>query len=124
MKKENFATGRLGEAMAREYLIKNGYQIVESNFKTKFGEIDIICLKNNILVFVEVKLKIGDKFGTPEEMIGKRKILQIQNTSIAYLQKNSKISNSYSNYRIDAICIVTDRNFIPIRTSHYENVGQ
>lgn len=64
--------------MAARYLLENGFQIIEANYSTKFGEIDLIAVKGNILRFVEVKLKKGDWFGTPEEMIGVNKLGRVR----------------------------------------------
>jgi putative endonuclease len=123
VKQQNYEVGRLGESIARGELTSRGYKIITSNFKTKFGEIDIIASKNNILVFVEVKLKIGDDFGTPEEMINDFKISQVQNTAIAYLQHNPMEEKKYDSYRIDAICIVMSDTKEVLRINHYENIN-
>lgn len=123
MKQANFETGRLGEDIARIHLTSKGYKIITSNFKTKFGEIDIIASKDKILVFVEVKLKIGDEFGTPEEMINKVKIQQVQNTAISFLQQNPQMDAEFGSYRIDAICIVLDKEKQVKSLKHYENVS-
>ena len=57
--------------MAAKWLKDRGYKIIDKNNSTKFGELDIIASKNDILIFVEVKFKQTENFGTPEEMIGK-----------------------------------------------------
>ena len=123
MKKFNYQTGRAGEEIARRFLRKKGYRILESNFHTRFGEIDLICSENRKLVFVEVKLKMGEKFGSPEEMISKRKILQIQTTSRAFLQERQKLDQNYSSYRIDAVAIVLNKDKTVSRINHYQNIG-
>ncbi|OGM26735.1 hypothetical protein A3D00_04765 [Candidatus Woesebacteria bacterium RIFCSPHIGHO2_02_FULL_38_9] len=123
MKKYNYQSGKNGEEIARTYLIKKGYKHIESNFRTRFGEIDLIFSKDNKLIFVEVKLKIGDQFGTPEEMINKRKVLQVTKTAQMYLIQNQKIENSHKGYQIDAVCIVQNEDGSIARISHYENVG-
>ena len=122
MKQQNFETGKLGEEIARKHLKSKDFKIITSNFKTKFGEIDIIAAKTKILVFVEVKLKIGEDFGTPEEMVNGIKIHQVQSTAIAFLQQNPQIDNQYDGYRIDAVCIVLDQNRKVTRINHYENL--
>ncbi len=71
------ATGKRGEEIAKEYLEKKGYKIVERNYKTKYAEIDLVAKRKNELVFVEVRTKIGDYFGTPEETIDKRKLRKL-----------------------------------------------
>ena len=84
-KKENYNKGKNGEEMAREFLVKKGFGLVEINYKNKIGEIDLIMIDKDWLVFVEVKLKVGDKFGTPEEMINKKKMSQIKRVAESYL---------------------------------------
>lgn len=122
MKQQNFETGRLGEEIARRHLIDKNFKIITSNFKTKFGEIDIIASDRKTLVFVEVKLKIGEDFGTPEEMINNQKLFQIQTTATSFLQNNEDINSNHDSYRIDAVCIVLDANREITRVTHYENV--
>lgn len=122
MKKLNFQTGRSGEEIARQHLIKNGYQIVQSNFRTKFGEIDIIATKNKKLAFVEVKLKIGEQFGSPEDMINKTKTAKIKRMAEIFLQTNQKIANSYQCCQIDAVCIVLNNDLSVKRITHWENI--
>ena len=55
-----------------------GFRLIESNYNNKLGEIDLIMSNKEVLVFVEVKLKVGDKFGSPEEMISKYKLNRIR----------------------------------------------
>jgi len=74
MKSNNKVTGNKGEELAAGYLSKKGYKIIERNFRTRFGEIDIVCWDGETLVFVEVKTKIGHDFGEPEEMVNKGKL--------------------------------------------------
>ena len=84
MKKHNKVTGYRGEDLASEYLENKGYLIEERNFRTRFGEIDIVCWDKDILVFVEVKTKIGHDFGEPEEMVSKSKLAQVQRMGEVY----------------------------------------
>lgn len=123
MKTLNYQTGRLGENLAREYLIKKGYRILQSNFHTRFGEIDLITTKDKKLIFVEVKTKIGDQFGTPEEMIDKRKLKKIQIMATVFLQKNPQITQQYPAYQIDAVCITLNPDNTVSRINHWENIG-
>ena len=66
MKQFNLQKGSRGEEEAARYLGQKGYQILERNHRTKFGELDIIASDKETLVFVEVKTKIGEDFGSPE----------------------------------------------------------
>lgn len=86
MKQDNKQTGNRGEDLAVEYLQKKGYRIEERNFRTRFGELDIVCWDKETLVFVEVKTKIGHDFGEPEEMVNKSKLAQVQRMGEVYIE--------------------------------------
>lgn len=122
MKKENYITGRKGESIASNFLMENGFSLLEKNFRTRFGEIDLIMTDKNTLVFVEVKLKRGADFGSPEEMIDKRKVHQIRITAEMFLLKNKDIKEKFGSFRIDAVCIVLDEWGEVSRINHYENI--
>jgi len=79
--------GKKGEELAREYLKKHGYKIVEQNYKTPFGEIDIIAQDNNTLVFIEVKTRESIEFGLPFESVNKMKRRKIANVALSYLKR-------------------------------------
>jgi len=119
IKQFNKLKGKEGEEMAAKWLKDRGYKILDKNNSTKWGEIDIIVSKNDILIFVEVKLKTTEDYGTPEEMIGKNKLMQVRRTAEMYLLNNPDIAKQFDRYQIDAICIVEETG----RISHYENVS-
>lgn len=114
----NRLKGKEGEEMAAKWLMDHGYQLIDKNNSTKFGELDIIASRNEILVFVEVKFKQTEDFGTPEEMIGKNKLAQVKRTAEMYLLNNPDITKQFDRFQIDAICIVEETG----RITHYENL--
>ena len=116
MKQFNRSTGRTGEDIAARTLREKGYLILERNFSNKFGEIDIIAKHDNVLVFVEVKTKIGIDFGLPEEMVSPGKLQRIRNMATMYLKGESVAC------RIDVVAVVLDKNNRVVRLTHYENV--
>lgn len=122
MKQYNHKKGKSGEEIAESFLIKNGFQILEKNWKNRFGEMDLIATKNNRLHFVEVKLKVGDMFGAPEEMINKRKLIQVMRTAESYLISNKKVQTQFHNTQIDAVCIVLTSTGEVERLDYYENL--
>lgn len=67
--RNNLPLGSLGETEAVHYLQKQGYRIIERNFKKRYGELDIIAIDGETLVFVEVKTREGDEYGDPVEAI-------------------------------------------------------
>lgn len=121
-KRLNKTKGKRGEDIAESYLIKNGFRVIEKNWNTRFGEIDIIASKNKTIHFVEVKLKVGDRFGSPEEMINKRKIWQVVKTSESYLLNNKKLSALFPNVQLDAVCIVLSESGEVERIDYYDNL--
>ena len=90
-----FKTGGIndGERFAAKYLKKQGYSIVEQNYKAKMGEIDIIAMDEDILVFAEVKQRASDDFGAPREAVTKEKQRKIKNTAQLYLLKTKHPGN-------------------------------
>ena len=94
MKRDNKKVGAIGEDAAAQFLRKKDYQILERNFHTRWGEIDIIAREKRKdpifpkIVFVEVKTKTGDQYGEPWEMINRNKYQQVKNMAQVYLTKN------------------------------------
>ena len=87
---EKITLGRKGEKIAERYLLDLGFKIIDKNFQTKFGEIDIIAQDKGDLVFVEVKTRVSTKFGLPEEAVTPRKIKRIVKAAAIYRnQKNN-----------------------------------
>lgn len=119
MKLHNLDIGRLGENIAKEYLEKKGYFIIDQNYKNKYAEIDLIVRYKDNLVFVEVKTRINEQFGLPEQALNRNKMYRLIRNAQAYMAYNAK---NYKSYRIDGICIVLDENKQVKRIDHYENI--
>jgi putative endonuclease len=109
--------GKIGEEIAVQYLAKNGYIILEKNFKVAFGEIDIIVEKNNCICFVEVKSRKSEKYGLPEEAITQFKKNKIIKVAQLYIKKKH-IRNKL--FRFDVISINLDKR-ISIIIRHIKN---
>lgn len=105
--------GLKGEVEAREYLEEKGYTILETNYRNKIGEIDIICKKDGVIIFVEVKRRESLKFGHPREAVNYYKQQKIRNIATAYL----KFKGLYEKIgiRFDVIDLVGDN------LTHIEN---
>ena len=69
------AVGNIAEENAVIFLKKNGYEIIKRNFYTRYGEIDIIASEKDVIVFVEVKFRNNNTFGSPLESISSKKIM-------------------------------------------------
>lgn len=76
--------GKKGEEIAARFLQKQGYRILERNFKKRYGEIDIVAQDQDTLVFVEVKTRFSHEFGPPEESVTPWKLRQIAKTGQFY----------------------------------------
>lgn len=98
-------TGMLGEKLACDFLGKNGYNILETNYRCPGGEIDIIARQEDTLVFVEVRTKKSRRFGTPEESITPTKMERLRTVAAHYGQNRSNLPASW---RIDVIAIQMD----------------
>lgn len=94
--------GLHGEKIAGKYLSSRGFIALERNFKTPFGEIDLITRKGRWLVFVEIKTRISETFGTPLESIDKLKQQHILKNCQYYINRYNLQNEPW---RIDAIGI-------------------
>lgn len=131
--------GKTGEEIAKKYLKDNGYRIIEQNYKTKYAEIDLVAEKpagllglgKSTLVFVEVRTKVGEQWGSPEDTINKAKLWKVLQNAKSY----AGFKQWDGPQRIDAICIVlkpSDKHWAPgdsrpgdfsvSRLTHHENI--
>lgn len=112
----NISIGKNGEEIAKKYLEKQGFKILEMNKRfSRVCEIDIIALDKKTLVFVEVKTRKTDVCGHPLEAITKTKYQHIKQGLYLYLQENPQ----YKNYRIDAVSILLKPK---IEIQHLKNI--
>ena len=95
--------GNEGENRAAEYLVSKGFEIIERNWRTNRGEIDIIAFKNDILVFVEVKTLPNGTLDMIQRELNNQKRQRILKTSKRFLLNHRQYSNSY--VRFDVIVI-------------------
>jgi len=79
--------GEKGEGLAVKFLKRKGYRIIEQNYKTNSGEIDIIALDGTVLAFIEVKTRESIGFGLPFESVNTRKRRKIVNVALSYLKR-------------------------------------
>ena len=92
--------------MAGRFLQDLGYQIVTTNYRCSYGEVDIVALDGEELVFVEVRTRRDVSFGTPEESLSKPKLRRLLATSQHYLQQSGKEDASW---RVDLVAVSMDR---------------
>lgn len=116
----NRSLGKWGEQIAADYLLEKGYTIVTRNWKSPYGEVDLIVQKSDTLSFVEVKTRSGRNYGWPEEAITPLKQEHLVNCAETYLDETK--SDSRQEWQIDVIAIlVEDPSTGHFEIKHYEN---
>lgn len=126
MKKTKKEIGDFGEKIATWFLEKKGYKILDQNYYSRFGELDIVAYdyssKNPTtqqLVFVEVKTRTSDKFGQPQEAVGRAKKGKIIRTIYKFFEA-TKIR--HQNWRIDIIAIKLKEKNQKALIKHFKNI--
>jgi putative endonuclease len=104
---ESYRQGIKGEEIAREYLVQQGYEIIEKNFSSSQGEIDLIAREKGTLVFIEVKNYSYRSYGSPVGAVGITKKKSIIHAAETYLYRNN-IRDTYC--RFDVITIFRRHN--------------
>jgi putative endonuclease len=99
MGKESYELGKRGEDIAERYLIQQGYQILERNYHSQQGEVDIIARDGQFLVFVEVKSYSFRSYGSPVGAVRKNKKQSIIHAAETYLYKK-KVRNTYCRFDV------------------------
>jgi putative endonuclease len=97
--------GASAELVAAQHLIRAGYRIIERNFRTKLGELDIIARDGTTLVFVEVRSRANAAHGHAAEMVGTRKQRQVARVAALYLGVRDPV---YDEVRFDVVAITGD----------------
>ncbi len=110
--------GDLGERWAREYLARQGYTVRETNYRCRRGEVDIVALDGDCLVFVEVRTRSGPQCGTPEESVTPAKQRRLVAVALSYLQSHRGLP---PDWRIDMVAVEVDRSGRVVRTNLVRN---
>jgi putative endonuclease len=119
MEKNRKQIGEIGERFAEKYLIDLGFELVERNHRNKLGEIDLVMRDGETLVFVEVKAKVGEEMGRPEEMVNKSKLKQVTRVAQIYVLENG-LDDAL--LRLDVVAVVLDGCCNCMRLSYYKSV--
>ncbi len=122
MKINNRKTGNKGEQIAADFLADKGYEILDQNYRNKWGEVDIVSIYKvkgeSYVVFVEVKTKTEEIYGEPWEMINKHKLKQITQMGHLWCMEN----HYHGLLRIDVVGVWLDIAGEMARVEHWENV--
>lgn len=112
---KNNELGKDAEILAVNYLKEKSYQILERNWRYGKKEVDIICKKDNVIVFVEVKFRSYESFGLPEEFVRADKRRHLIAAAEAYMER----INELTELQFDIIAVSKD--FKPSSILHIED---
>lgn len=110
--------GDFGEDAATEYLENEDYEILERNFRVKAGEIDIIAEKDDTIVFVEVKTRADNHFGSPSEYVTARKMRCVKKAAACY---TDTVNNAVRFDIIEVFYTGDKENMTVTQVNHIEN---
>jgi putative endonuclease len=118
--------GRRGEELAARRLERLGYEVIERNYRTRAGEIDLIAVRGGTLVFCEVKTLVRRTGGSgngpafPLEAVGRAKQVQVRRLARGWLADRDGGPRRYTELRFDAIGVLVDAAGEPLRLEHVE----
>ncbi len=95
--------GQEGEHLAEAFLLKKGYRIIERNYRTPLGELDLIAEQNRVICFIEVKTREDSRYGLPQESITPRKQRKLTKSALVYLKEHHLLERE-ARFDIVAIC--------------------
>ena len=113
--KNNREKGAIGEEIAARYLLSQNYKIMDRNYRSNIGEIDIIAIKDDILIFIEVKTRTSVNYGYPYEAVNWKKQNKIIKTSLIYI-KHKNMRNYQIRYDVIEVYLINGE-----KINHIEN---
>jgi putative endonuclease len=118
---KNLDLGRYGERAACAFLKKQGYKILDFNFRSKrWGELDIVALDGEVLVFVEVKCRTSLRYGSPAEALNFFKLRSLKRTMQYYALSHPHLPSSR---RLDLVTILLDPSILSVlKLEHFRNL--
>lgn len=106
----NKTVGSFGETLVIAYLENLNYEILDKNFNTKFGEIDIVAKDKDEYVFIEVKTRTSKKYGMPIEAVNENKVSHIKSASKVYIYLN-RLENKFIRYDIIEVYFISKNKY-------------
>lgn len=110
--------GAWGEHQAETYLILQGLSLLERNYRTPYGEIDLVMQHGDRIVFVEVKARSSDAFGLPEESVTDRKMEHLVQAAQKYMEDHPECA---LDWRVDVVSILGKPGKVPPEIVWFEN---
>lgn len=115
----NQEIGKFGETLAKKYLIRHGYKIIDSNVKLSYQELDIVARKNGLTVFVEVKTRISQIYGPAEDAFAFRKSERFRRGIEMFIKRHKICADEI---RADLITVDIDRFKKTAKIKHYKDI--
>jgi len=115
----NIRVGKWGENIAGEFLESGGYVIIERNYRTPYGELDLIAVKDDQTVIVEVKTRSSTRMGYPEEALTPLKASHLLQAADEYMADHPELPQAW---RVDLIAIIGKPGNPDFQLEHFENV--
>ena len=112
--------GSAGEAFVAGRLRRAGYQILDRNWRARGGELDIVALDGDVLVFVEVKVRRGSSVTDAEETVDTRKLRRLLLAGELYVEAHQELADQV--WRVDLVAITLDASGVVRRYTHIENL--
>lgn len=116
--RENRHIGKCGESFALKFLRKRGYEILRTNLRTPFGELDIVARQKDVIVFVEVKTRTSSSLGPPFLSVTRTKQIHLVRNALCYLKMRGRIE---ANWRIDVVSVKLNNRDEPESIELIEN---
>ena len=119
----NSSIGKIGEDIACRIIAGKGYSIIERNFRTKFGEIDIIAIEDGELVFIEVKTLTNKSVYQikPEDNLTYDKLTKLKRICLWFSNQHPELVDSEKGWRIDLLALSLEDGVCKYK--HYKNIG-
>lgn len=114
----NSTLGARGEELAAVHVVDNGMELIDRNWRCRYGELDIVAREGDVVVFIEVKTRSGLGYGTPAESVTYAKQKRIRGLALAWLDERC---SPWVQMRFDVIAIVMPRDGDPV-LSHLRGV--
>lgn len=120
MTRQRLALGRMGEAMAREFLQQKGYEILDANVRFPSGEIDVVARDGDTLVIVEVRTRSNLVYGLPVESVTRKKQQKLRHLAGLYLNSVPSV-HCWKAVRFDVVSIISRNNWETPQIQHVIN---
>ncbi len=115
-------TGRAGEAFVAGRLERAGYRILDRNWRVRGGELDLVALDGETLVFVEVKVRTGDRFAAADDSLDWRQLGRLMVAAERYIERNAEHADRI--WRVDLVAVTLAGDGVVRRYNHYQNLTE